>query len=113
MVMDVLKSSYGLRERVGILRVAMGLLVLLTLPFVFYWGEDASGWRTISVYVVPVIALMLMWILPFDMLMSRVFMGEKHGSERACYKTVIVFDAILLAMLFLFWTPFFVKLLSG
>ncbi len=109
--MDFFKSS-EVRQQVGVLRVAMAVLVLLCLPFVFYPGADDSGWRVIPVHVVPVIALMLIWILPFDMLMSRVFMGEKEGSERDRYKTIIKFDTALLVMLFLFWAPFFFILLT-
>ena len=107
-----LSTLSGIRKQVGVLRVATAVLVLFCLPFVFYPGEDNSGWRAIPIYVVPVIALMLMWILPFDMLMSRVFMGGKEGGERDRYKTVIKFDAALLAMLFLFWGPFFFNLLA-
>ena len=92
--------------------MALGILVLACLPFVFYPGEDDSGWRVIPVQVVPVIALMLIWVLLFDMLMSRVFLGEKEGWERQRHKTVIRFDALLLALLLLFWTPFFVNLLA-
>ena len=99
-------------KQVGFLRLAMAALVLGSLPFVFYPGEDDSGWRVIPVHVAPVIALMLIWILPFDMLMSRVFMGEKEGRGRDHYKAVIKFDTLLLAALFLFWAPFFLKLLA-
>jgi hypothetical protein len=92
--------------------MAVAILVLICLPFAFYPGDDASGWRVIPVYVIPVMALMLIWVLPFDMLMSRVFMGDKEGEERDRYKTVIKFDVFLLVMLFLFWAPFFLNLLT-
>lgn len=105
------KLSDILRQ-VGLLRVGMAALVLVCLPFVFYPGEDDSGWRVIPVQVAPVMALMLLWVLLFDLLMSRVFMGDKEGGERDRYRTVIKFDVFLLVMLFVFWTPFFLRLLA-
>jgi len=100
-----------IRRQVGPLRMAVATLVFICLPFAFYPGDDEAGWRVIPVYVIPVMALMLIWVLPFDMLMSRVFMGDKEGDERDRYKIVIKFDAFLLVMLFLFWAPFFLNLL--
>lgn len=109
--MNSVKPS-EIHRQVGVLRLAMGILVLLCLPFVFYPGEDDSGWRVIPVHVMPVLALMLIWVLLFDVLISRVFMEGKEGWERNRYRTVIKFDAFLLAMLFLFWGPFFINLLA-
>lgn len=109
--MDSFTSS-DIRKQVGLLRVGMAALVLACLPFVFYPGGDDSGWRVIPAHVAPVMALILIWILLFDLLMSRVFMGDKEGREREHYRTVIKFDAVLLLMLFLFWAPFFVNLLT-
>lgn len=102
-----------IHRQVGILRTAVAILVLICLPFVFFPGESDSGWRVIPVYIIPVMALMLIWILPFDILMSRVFMSGKEGTERDHYKTVIKFDALLLFLLFVFWGPFYAKLVTA
>jgi hypothetical protein len=78
---------------------------------VFLATGDAQGWRAIPSYVAPVLVVLIVWGLLFDMLMARVLMSEQQGLARDRYKAVLLVDAILLAALLLFWMPFYVALL--
>lgn len=110
--MDIVEKLILFSTRAGFLRCALAVLVLVCLPLVFFSWEDDTGWRVIPVHVAPVLALLLMWILAFDMLMSRVFMGEQDDKHRDRYRTILKLDSVLLAALLLSWGPVFVALLS-
>ncbi len=99
--------------QVGPLRLGLALLIALCLPLVFFADAQPEGWRVIPVYVGPVLAVIFIWLLLLDMLMSRVLMSEQPPEKRVRYRLAMKLDAALLAAIFLFWGPFFYGLLSG
>ena len=110
-------SERGTRKRavpmaeVGLLRLIIAGIVVLCLPLVFLSGASSAGWGVLPSQVAPVIVVLLVWALPFDMLMARVFMVDRPDGERERYRVIIRFDGILIAALLLFWGPFFFALL--
>ena len=66
-------------------------------------------WTTL---VAPPLAVMMAFVVPLDMLMSRIYMADKHGAERARYRRILVAEALAFVLLAAAWTPFFVALLS-
>ena len=66
-------------------------------------------WPTL---IAPPLAVMMVFVVPLDMLMSRIYMTDKHGAERARYRRILAAEAVALALLVTAWTPFFVALLS-
>lgn len=66
-------------------------------------------WTTL---VAPPLAVMMAFVVPLDMLMSRIYMTDKQGAERARYRRILAVEAFALAALIAAWTPFFVALLS-
>lgn len=105
------KRIHAFARQVGVLRIAVAFLIVASLPLVFLTGGEDEGWRIVFTHVIPVLVLLIMWALPFDMLMARVFMSERQGKARDRYKAVLVFDSILLVGLGLFWGPFFLSIL--
>ena len=136
-----LHRAFALRERIlelGALRVALIVAVAVlvaTAPFSSF-GPDGSGgidvsralgvnggapgsrsidlslgllWTTL---VAPPLAVMMVFVVPLDMLMSRIYMTDKRGAERARYRRILAAEALALALLVAAWTPFFVRLLS-
>ena len=122
----------GLRERaaeLGALRVALLAAVAVLVasaPFaanhpgafdvsVALAGDDgpfpAFGaiWLTL---VAPPLAVMIAFVVPLDMLMSRIYMADKHGAERGRYRRILAAEALAFLLLVAAWTPFFVALLS-
>lgn len=79
----------------------------------FFADVEPSGWRIFPVYVAPVLVVILIWVLLFDLLMSRVLMGEKSPQARLPYKMVMRLDGALLLAILLFWGPFYYGLLNG
>ena len=66
-------------------------------------------WLTL---VAPPLAVMIAFVVPLDMLMSRIYMADKHGAERGRYRRILAAEALALLLLVGAWTPFFVALLS-
>ena len=67
------------------------------------------AWTTL---VAPPLAVMMFFVVPLDMLMTRIYMSGKHGAERARYRRILAAEALALAALIAAWTPFFLDLLS-
>ncbi len=101
----------ALAKRVGFLRVALALIVLLCLPMAFFPTPDPVGWQTIPSYVVPGIVVCIIWVLPFDILISRIFLvGSGALDYRARHRSIVILDLGMLIALVVFWGPFFVSL---
>lgn len=98
---------------IGPLRVLVVVLGLLSLPCVFVGEVDTPPWNVIVGQVVPGLVLFMIWALPFDMLMARVFMSDKPADEQLAYRWAIRVDLALWLLLVLFWGTFFAVLLSG
>lgn len=100
-----------LLQALGPVRVAVAVFALLCLPLVLFSDTDDRGWGLIPGQVAPGLVVLLVWALPFDMLMARVFMTDLQGAARERYRTVIRIDALLVLALILVWGPFFLRLL--
>lgn len=62
--------------------------------------------------VAPPLAVMMAFVIPLDMLMSRLYMADKRGAERARYRRILTAEALAFVLLAAAWTPFFAALLS-
>ena len=121
-----------LRERIhelGALRVALLAAIAILVasaPFaslhpgafdvsVALAGDDgpftAPGaiWLTL---IAPPLAVMMAFVLPLDILMTRLYMTDKHGAQRARYRRILAAETLALVILVAAWTPFFFALLS-
>lgn len=103
----------GIFKEVGLLRVIWGLIVVLCVLMVFYAGGDAAGWHVIPVYVAPVLVVLNIWGLFLDLLMSWLFMRQAQAQERLRYRKIMVWDGLMVVLLFAFWGPFFASLFAG
>ena len=83
---------------------ASTVLLMLAAPFAL--GESQyHDWRIVPTVVTPVLAVMLLFLLPLDMLMSWVFArGDPERARRL--RMVIRTEALLLALLLVSWWPF-------
>ena len=66
-------------------------------------------WATL---VAPPLAVMMAFVVPLDMLMSRIYMTDKPEAERARFRRILAAEALALVLLVATWTPFFVDLLA-
>lgn len=108
-----LVSHISLARRVGALRIVLAIVVLLCLPMAFFTTVDPVGWRTIPSYVVPGLVVCIFWGLPFDILMSRIFLvGSDAPDYHLRHRSIVVLDLGMLTALLIFWGPFFVSILD-
>jgi len=118
MLMEKLHSSGNndsgtIFKQVGLLRVVWASIVVFFLVMVFFSDGDGTGWNVLPVHVAPVLVILNIWGLLFDLLMSWLFMSQKPDQERLRYRHVLLWDGFLLVALFAFWGPFFASLIAG
>ena len=71
-----------------------------------------SIWNIFPTMVAPVMAPLLMVVLFFDYLMSRVQAADAQGETREHYIAVSRIEMMMMVVMFLFWLPFFIKLFN-
>jgi hypothetical protein len=102
----------NLFQQMGALRVALvaGAIVdMLAAPSpgtpVIYAGADL-----VTTLIVPVLAPILLQVLLLDALMGRVLMSSHTGAERARYRRIVTVNLVIVFLLVLRWTPYFLAL---
>ena len=98
----------------GLLRWAMmatTIIVIVAAPFAD-GNAHVNDWRLYPSVIAPSIMMMLVFAIPLDICMARVFMSDCDQSERRRLQRAIVFESIMLAILCSAWTPFMLKVLG-
>ena len=70
---------------------------------------DLRGWRIFPTVIAPAIMLILVFVLPLDMTMARIFLSDADDARRRELSTAIRVEAWLMLILLLAWTPFFIR----
>ena len=87
------------------------LIIIIAAPF-----ADApivySGWAMFPTLIAPALVPILFFVYPLELTMTRIFMSDKEGEERARYKFILWVDFIMLLSLVIVWLPFFLRLLQ-
>ena len=91
----------------GLLRLlllAVSAVLVLVAPF--------SGGRVVleglgvfTTLIAPVAYAVFVFVLPLDMMMTRIFMSDAQPERRARLKRVLITEGVLLALLLLAWMP--------
>lgn len=71
-----------------------------------------EGWAIVRTLLAPVLAPLFFMVLMLDALMSRVWMSEAEGRERARLQMVVRVELIAAALLLIVWLPFFFSISS-
>ena len=92
------------------------MLVLITLSLIaigpFAGGPVRfDGWAIVPTLVAPAFYVIVIFVLPLDMTMSRVFMSGASEARRAQLKRVMVTEAVLFVLMVIGWLPFVLQLL--
>ena len=98
----------------GVLR---GMLVLIVIILIllgpFSGGEvKPTGISMLMTVVAPAFYVIMLFVLPLDITMSRVFMSDKEGDERARFQFIIRAEIALFVLMLLSWFPFVYGLLA-
>lgn len=89
----------------GLLRTMLAVTTILLILAAPYAREetDYSAWAIMRGTVAPALMVIVAFVLPLDITMSRIFMSDGTGADR--YKRIIRVECLLLAALLLTWTP--------
>ena len=109
----------GLLDRLGFLRMALISLALLNilLPLIEILapmsaqGDDHNLWPILTTIVAPVMAPLLLVVLFFDYIMSRIQAADAEGTQRKNYTLIGRIELAVIGFNLLFWVPYFIWLL--
>ena len=100
--------------RMGLLGLAIADVLLHAVWLLIGPGEGIEpgrlGWQAIPAIVAPVLAPILMVVLLFDIIMSRVQAADDPANKASRYRLIGRIDLVFIALLLLYWVPFFVYL---
>jgi len=96
----------------GLLRIVLFGFALVSMLLAPKPGTVpvASGWEMVSTLLAPVLAPLILMVLLLDVLMSRLFMVDKTGAERARLRKVLWIELVGSLVLFLYWLPYFLAM---
>lgn len=69
-------------------------------------------WRLFPSVIAPTIVMMLAFTFPLDLTMTRIFMEDAGPEERRRLAGIMRFEAVLLVLMLVAWTPFMLKVLD-
>jgi hypothetical protein len=102
--------------RLGLIVIAMVNMLLPVIHSVLrhLTESDMSGslWHIFPTLVAPVMAPLLLVIVFFDYLMSRVQAADAQGETRDHFIAISRIELMLMAIMFLYWLPFFITMLK-
>lgn len=95
--------------RLGLLTIAL-LVIILS---VFADGNTyMHDWRIVPSVLAPSIMMMLVFAIPLEMTMTRIFITNAEPAEKARLQRILKREAIVYLLLIVSWTPFFIKVLG-
>ena len=99
---------------IGELRTMLSIAAMFSLANVPFADSNVrmEGWGLVPDVLVPVVSSILVFVILLDMLMSRVFSIEASDEARARFKRIFRFELILVVSLIVFWSPYFITVLS-
>jgi hypothetical protein len=107
-------NNDNLLRALGFLRIGLLVLVLLNLslpligmipPFAVS-GDERTIWTVLSTVVAPVMAPLLVVVILFDYVMSRVRAADSTGPQRARFVAIGRIELAAIAISLLFWVPY-------
>ena len=108
------KKKMQFFSNIGTLRImllsSIGVVILFS-PFAD-GNVYAHDWRIVYSVVAPTFTMMLVFAVPLDMTMTRVFMSGANDTERKRLRKIIRIEASAYLLMLLAWTPFFVTVLG-
>ncbi len=109
-----------LLHALGFLRVALLALALLNILFplieILIPSSQAADrhnlWFLLTTIISPVMAPLLIVVMLFDYIMSRVRAADAEGALRRRYVTISRIELCVIGITLLFWVPFLSSKLS-
>lgn len=101
-------------RRIGALRCGLTLITLLVIGAAPFADGSAHlhDWRLFPSVIAPSVMIILLFVLPLDMTMARIFMGDAEDDERARLRAIVRLEFLELVLMLLAWSPFMLKVLD-
>lgn len=115
------ERSISVIETLGFLRLALIIVAFINLliPIVDSQLVEQAGsgggpslWNIVATYIAPVMTPLLVVVILFDYIMSRVRAADSEGEERARYVFIGRIELTVIAITLLYWIPYFVEIMS-
>jgi hypothetical protein len=104
----------NLLTSLGPLRVLLALATLIVIgTSPFFGAPDLSPWGFYPTVIAPTLVVLLLFVLPLDMLMARVFMTGADAAGRERLRRVLCFEALLYLTLIAAWFPLLYALVTA
>ncbi len=94
------------------MRLLLLAFALLLLPLVWFSGSAPEGLGVLTAYVAPSLVTLMFFVLALDALMNRVFMVDQGDSERRPLRLRLRADLLAIALLLVFWGPYYYRLIA-
>ena len=98
----------------GELRIALVSMAVFTIACVPFAAEKEvrfEGFGMLPDVLAPVVAVILVFVLLLDMLMSRIFLGTYGAEKGKRYRTAIMVEAVVLFTMVGSWYAYFSRML--
>lgn len=101
-------------KTIGFLRALLVSFGVILIILSWFAGDAVvyHGWAVIPSVIAPVLVVLLVWGMLFDMLMSAVFLSSGDGKSPAHYRMVLWVNALIIALILVSWLPFYWKVLT-
>ena len=103
--MTLIKSLGFLR--LGLLAMAVLNILLRPTPGA---APHYSGWELITTLVAPAAAPILLMVILFDTLMSKIRASDSQGEERRRFTHIMLAELAVAIILLIAWLPYFIAL---
>ena len=101
-------------SEIGALRSLLLGSILLVIVLSL-WADGvvyAHDWRIVYSVIAPTITMMLVFAVPLDVTMARVFMSGASDCERKRLRKIIRIESSAYLLMILAWSPFFLTVLG-
>lgn len=97
---------------IGVLRLGLALFTFTLISMAPFASEATLvGWGIVVGAVAPAVTIIMLFLLPLDMMMSRIYMVDTEGAERLRYQRIFWLEFSLFIALAAAWGPFIANLL--
>ena len=98
--------------------IIAGLVIVLLSAIDWIWfnppgnGHYESLWEILSGMVAPVLAPLILVVIFFDWIMSRLRASDAEGEVAEQLQRIAHFEMTMLALMALYWVPYFYVLVN-
>ena len=104
--------------RIGLLSIALINLLVSAVEwlgndeFTTQLADNPSLWEVMAIYIAPVNAPIILVVVFFDYIMSRMRAADATGEAQAQFTLIARIELAMIWLYLIYWVPYFVSLLE-